>query len=368
MTVFKEIEVGELFEARNGKAVFVRDYIDHHEGPYPVYSASLSQPFGLVDSFDYDGDYLTWVMNGYGGRIQRLRGKFSANRDRGVLVPRANVRIPSLDYLRFALEPLFVEHAVGRRVDGLLNEYTKLYPPVAKEIRVPLPVCDDGNLDYATMDRLGDRLARLEVARDRVSTLASDFLKAELAFQTTDRTSRVGMDDKSKFRLSIGQRLLKKNVGPASRQNKVPVYSANVRVPFGTVDDASGLSFDHPSLIWGIDGTFDWNLIPPGEPFMPTDHCGRAEILDDSLDPEFLLYALRARRGEAGFDRVFRSNLHNVREQISIQVPLDANGCFDTGTQRELASEHAKLLRAKDEGYGAIQAVLHARLSLATGD
>jgi hypothetical protein len=40
--------------------------------------------------------------------------------------------------------------------------------------------------------------------------------------------------------------------------------------------------------MWGIDGTFDLNLMPKGEQFATTDHCGYIEILDDKILPEYL--------------------------------------------------------------------------------
>lgn len=91
MTEYVEIAIGDLFQAINGRAKFVKDYMDVHPGPHPVYSASLTKPFGYVDEFDYNGTFVTWVMNGYGGRVQEVTGQFSANRDRGVFVPRKGV-------------------------------------------------------------------------------------------------------------------------------------------------------------------------------------------------------------------------------------------------------------------------------------
>ncbi len=78
MTEYREVAVGDIFEAKNGQPKYVRDYMDSHPGRYPVYSASITKPFGYVDSYDFDGDHLTWVMNGYGGRVQEFGGQFSA--------------------------------------------------------------------------------------------------------------------------------------------------------------------------------------------------------------------------------------------------------------------------------------------------
>lgn len=184
MTAFTDVAVAELFEGRNGRAVFIKDYLDKHPGEYPVYSASLEKPFGFVDTFDYDGTFLTWVMNGYGGRVREVSGKFSANRDRGVLVPRDGVKIPDLTYLRYAMEPVFVAAAVGRRVDGRRNDYTKLYPEEATAQRIQFPVDRRGRYDYAKMEELGSRLRRIEAAQAQVRRALEDVLAARVTIES----------------------------------------------------------------------------------------------------------------------------------------------------------------------------------------
>lgn len=184
MSVFKEIAVGEMFVAHNGRAVFVRNYLEKHPGPHPVYSASLAMPFGHVDTFDHEGDHLTWVMNGYGGRIQEVSGKFSANRDRGVLVPIEGFTVPDLTYLRYAMEPLFVASAIGRREDGRRNEYTKLYSEAALAVRIPILMDSQGHLDYVKMAELGARLRRIEAARAAVRQSLEDVLAARVTIES----------------------------------------------------------------------------------------------------------------------------------------------------------------------------------------
>lgn len=360
MTPFREVRLGELFVPTNGKAKYIHTYLDTHPGPFPVYSASLRDEFGSISTSDFDGHYLTWIMNGYGGRMQEVNGLFSANRDRGVLVPRPEVRIPSLTYLRFLLEPMLVDQAVGRRVDGLKNEYTKLYPSAVEDIVFELPINEDGDLDFAEMERIGDRLERIERIKNETATLEAELRDAELSFDVPEPHKVVSLADKTNFRLSIGQRLLLKDVAPSG----VPIYSANVQRPFGYSPHSDGLSFECPSLIWGIDGIFDWNLMPAGHEFVPTDHCGRAEIVNPNLDPEYLLYALRSTRATYGFDRVFRASLGNVGRELTVAVPLDAEGTVSVKIQKDLAMEYKKLDLMKRASLDALKGVLAARLGL----
>lgn len=361
---FRDVQVSELFTPVNGKPLYIRDYVDVHAGDHPVFSASLTAPFGFIDTYDYDGTFLTWVMNGYGGSMQVVGGKFSATRDRGVLIPIPGVQTPNLTYLRYVLEPAFANQAVGRRVDGRKNEYTKLYPPTVAEISIPLPADIEGNLDYAAMEAAGERLERIEKAKSDLVAIERELEDAVLAFDIPEPVVEIPLSDSERFRLTIGTRVLLKDVTEAG----TPIYSANVNKVFGFCASADGLSFDHPSLIWGIDWVFHWNLIDKLDEFVPTDHCGRAEVLDPLLDPEYLLYALRSTRARYGFDRVYRANLGNVKREVTVTVPATADGEPSLDRQRQLADSYRKLLRLRNNSLDALKEVTGSRLALQSLD
>ena len=360
MTGYREVPVGDLFEARSGKPKYIRDYIDANPGPHPVYSASLIKAFGYTDAYDYEGPHLTWVMNGYGGRVQEVEGKFSATRDRGVFVPRVDVQTPDLTYLRFAMEPQLVAAAVGRRVDGRLNEYTKIYPGTAESARVSLPVDASGNYDYDRMKEIGDRLRRVEIAQQAVRDAREPLSRATFAMKVDEPSVTVSLGDESYFRLMIGERVLRKE----HTETGVPVYSANALVPFGFVAESNLDNFDDPSLLWGIDGIFDWNLIPAGDVFATTDHCGRLQITNDRLDLEYVYWYLKSTRDSYGFDRVFRSSLKNMRADVGVVAPLDDDGQLSLARQQELAAECRRREQAQVSSLAALDDVLRARMSV----
>jgi hypothetical protein len=360
VTSYVEVPVGELFDGRNGQAKFIRDYVDAHPGPYPVYSASLAEPFGHVDEFEYSGTYLTWVMNGYGGRVQEISDRFSANRDRGVFVPKRGVETPDLTYLRFAIEPQLVAAAVGRRVDGRLNEYTKIYPDTAESVVVSLPIVADGGYDYDRMAAIGGRLRRIEAAQRNVRLAHEPLAQATFALHVAEPAAVLSLGDEAFFSLSIGERVLRSERSVVG----VPVYSANVHVPFGQLARSNLDDFTKPSLLWGIDGIFDWNLIPAGEAFATTDHCGRLQLVDERLDPEYAFAYLKATRSRYGFDRVFRASLRNIRADVELVVPLDPDGKPSLKRQGELAEEYWARKRAQGSALRALEDVMHARMSV----
>lgn len=360
MTEFAKVLVGDLFEAQSGRALFIRDYMDANPGPFPVYSASLARPFGFVSEHDYDGTYLSWVMNGYGGRVQELAGRFSASRDRGVLVPRAGVKVPDLAYLRFAMEPQLVAAAVGRRVDGRLNEYTKIYPTTAEDTVITLPIDSAGDYDYKRMVEIGAKLRRVEELQAAVGDASMELRRAEFVIDVPGPSATLSLADGDMFDLSIGRRVLRSE----HTDQGVPVFSANANAPFGRIETSNLCDFTHPSLLWGIDGNFGWNRIGAGEEFATTDHCGRLQILDDQIDSRYVLAYLKVTAGRYGFDRVFRASLANIKADVSVVVPLDSNGQSSMVRQHQLAAEFEARQTAQKEATAALTDVLRARMTV----
>ncbi|MEG9227585.1 hypothetical protein [Aeromicrobium sp. Sec7.5] len=359
MTATVEIAVGDIFQPVGGKTKYIRDYVDANPGPHPVYSASLLEPFGHVADVDFEGTYLTWVMNGYGGRVQQVAGRFSANRDRGVLLPRADKRIPNLTYLRHILEPQLRAAAVGRRVEGRLNEYTKLYPGTVADVTVELPVLSDGSLDFDAMEDAGSRLERIENRQEAVLQAHDALERVSIPFHIEDPHVTLTLSDTTRFELSIGNRVLKKDHADSG----IPIYSANALAPFGHVAVGNLTDFDRPSILWGIDGNFMWNYLPTKHEFATTDHCGRLQILADDLDPFYVYCYLDASKDAYGFDRVFRSSLTNVRSEVEVIVPTDAQGQPDLLRQRQLADEYQRQTTSRARALTALREVVTSRVS-----
>jgi hypothetical protein len=352
------VPVGELFTPVGGRARYTRAYMDAHPGAHAVYSASLLGPFGHIDSYDYDGRFLSWCMNGYAGRIEIIDGKFSATRDRGVLVPVEGRNIPDLTYIKYQLEPILSELAVGRRVEGRRNNYTKIYPGTVKPVLISLPEAENGDLDYEQMRIAGERLRAIEQRHTTVKRMLDSVQSAVVVIPSPEPFRVVSLGDEALFDLSIGERvLLSQDTGEG-----LPVYSASVRRVFGYTTVSNLSDFEHDSLLWGIDWLFDWNRIPAGQPFATTDHCGRLLIKDPLIDSEYLLWALRSTRSSYGFDRVFRASLGHVKGSVEVAIPVDSHGQFDLARQRSLAAQHRQIDALRTTALTALSEVAEVRL------
>lgn len=186
----------------------------------------------------------------------------------------------------------------------------------------------------------------------RLNTLASELKEIAAVVENQDQvphpedTQLVRLADKNLFRLSIGKRVLQKDLHGLT-PGEIPVYSANVAKPFGFVDSTWVQDFSYPSVLWGIDGDFVLAVKQVGAKFYYTDHCGRIEILNDQLDPSYCRAAIALARVH-GFDRTLRPSLQRMK-QLTFEVPVKTDGTFDLEAQRILAARYDSVVETINE-------------------
>ena len=126
-------KLGDIANLIRGK-VISKDYIRDNEGDYPVYSSQTANNgiFGCIDSYMFDGDYLTWTTDGaYAGTVFRRKGKFNITNVCGLIdITSQNV---NQDFLYYWLSLTAKEYVL----EGMGNP--KLMSNVASTIRIPIP-------------------------------------------------------------------------------------------------------------------------------------------------------------------------------------------------------------------------------------
>ena len=84
--------VGQLFQIGRGK-VTSHEYITGHPGPFPLYSSQTENDgvMGYIDTFMFDGDYLTWTTDGaHAGTVFQRTKRFSCTNVCGTLCPKTH--------------------------------------------------------------------------------------------------------------------------------------------------------------------------------------------------------------------------------------------------------------------------------------
>ena len=169
-----------LFDTLKGTSKYTKKYGNAHSGEYPVYSASSQKPLTFIDTFDFDGRYMTWSTNGFAGTMLILDGKFSINGDRGILVPKDNRTDLDFDYMKFTLEPIFREMAKGRKGDNGEDEFTKLYPSMISDVMVPVPIDGDGNIDLSAQKQIAAKYLAVQQCQQDVVDKLNSLIKQKI--------------------------------------------------------------------------------------------------------------------------------------------------------------------------------------------
>ncbi len=141
----------DIFIPSNGNSIYTKEYIKSHRGTIPLYSGNTFGEFDMVDTADYDGEYLTWAKDGLAGYVMYHNGKFSLTGHRGILLPNPsfeNMDLIDLKYIAYVLEPIFRSSIKGRRGDKGKNEYTTLNKAMIMKIQEPIPIPIDANNNY----------------------------------------------------------------------------------------------------------------------------------------------------------------------------------------------------------------------------
>ena len=127
------------------------------------------------------------------------------------------------------------------------------------------------------------------------------------------------LSDNTKFSLNIGKRVLDSELSP---QGKIPVYSANVKKPFGFIDKEILEDYTNDSVLWGIDGDWLVGFIPKNTPFYPTDHCGVLKVKEG--EAKLVSYILENEGKKIGFSRTLRASIERVSALKIVFPPLKA--------------------------------------------
>ena len=177
-----------------------------------------------------------------------------------------------------------------------------------------------GIIEKRKLTTLNDFSNSLEEEKQLLQADIDRLKEMESESPKTDYSVTIPLNDSNHFNLFIGKRVLKKDIFKVI-ENDIPLYSANVKEPFGALGESNIKDFNNDFVLWGIDGHFDFNVIKKNTPFATTDHCGCIRILDEDIDPEYLYYYLTWIKVQQGLDRQLRASLTNMKK-INIEFPV----------------------------------------------
>ncbi|WP_131141649.1 restriction endonuclease subunit S, partial [Helicobacter pylori] len=125
-------KIGEICLIKRGRVIARK--ILQENGKYPVYSSQTLNNgiLGFIDTYDFDGEFLTWTTDGaYAGSVFYRNGRFSITNVCGLLqVIQDNIIHKYLYYILQITTPLYVSSGMGN---------PKLMSATMQQITIPIP-------------------------------------------------------------------------------------------------------------------------------------------------------------------------------------------------------------------------------------
>lgn len=354
---YKDFLLKDLFDIERGISKYTKRYGNLHKGEYPVFSASNNAPLTYIDTFDFDGDYLTWATNGFAGYIKNISGKFSINADRGLLKPR--IENINIQYVKYKLEPTLRELAKGRRGEKGEDEFTKVYPSMLESIAISMPVDEGDAISEIAQEEAVQKINSVEEIKEKIAALQDriDKLNIEMGTEILHKDVKVSdiFDVISGFSF-------KKNLFTASKtdipivriQNlsekrpKFVFYPKSIKINkkffVENGDYLLPLSGSYFKLTkWKQDGKFYLN-----------QRIARFALkleFQKQLDSQFLQAMINLIEKEIyslGYGGNNNLRIDDVKN-IIISIPIDSDGLFNIETQKKIADRYKKVDDIKAE-------------------
>ena len=171
----EKVRLGHVCEIKRGR-VINKKYLEAHKGMYPVYSSQTLHDgiFGYIDTFDFEGEFLTWTTDGANaGSVFYHNGKFSITNVCGLL----KIRDRGMD-ARWLL------HYLTLNAKSYVNKSLgnpKLMSNVVANIPMVVPALTTQRTIVARLDTMRERCDKLKAAAERGLRAAEDLRKAILA-------------------------------------------------------------------------------------------------------------------------------------------------------------------------------------------
>ncbi|MCK4904744.1 N-6 DNA methylase [bacterium] len=164
---FKDKKITELFDIELGKAKYTKEYINNHQGEYPVYSAQTlnNGEIGKIDHYDWDAEGLTWSIDGsYPGMVFYRKGKFNMTCHSGLLLIKEEHK-KELDYkyLLYLLNnhlPDFIQGQGNKRLKKThIEEDVK---------NIKIPITSTGKFDLAKQKEIANKYEVIETVKKKL--------------------------------------------------------------------------------------------------------------------------------------------------------------------------------------------------------
>jgi type I restriction enzyme, S subunit len=156
-----------LFRLGRGRVISNEEILDN-PGPYPVYSSQTENEgiMGYIDTYDFDGNYITWTTDGANaGTVFHRAGKFNCTNVCGTLfAQRSDINLRYFAHALNLATSWFVRHDIN----------PKLMNNVMARIRVQVPPAAEQRCIATFLDRETAKISALVAKKERLIALLQE--------------------------------------------------------------------------------------------------------------------------------------------------------------------------------------------------
>lgn len=338
--------LNELFDFKRG-IVISQKYINQHQGQFPVYSSQTKDDgvMGYIDTYVYDGEYITWTTDGvYAGTTFYRNGKFNCTNVCGVMILKENVEKLSLRYINSIIDLKSIAKSSG-------NKKVMSEDIIKADLKVKIPVCDDGTFNIIRQEEIADNYNIFKEKNRELIKKRKQIESINVDFTKNINTRNVKISDLFLPTLGSGKYTKKECL---KIPGGFPVYSGNTVEKFESINE---YMYDGEYLTWAKDGLAGY-LMYHNEKFSITNHRGILIPTEmcKNIDLNFIKYIMepifrRNIKGRLGLEgkneytTLSKQMIQNINEQIPI--PINEKGEFDLEKQKEISNKIEKINRIK---------------------
>lgn len=277
-----------------------------NEGQYKVVAGGIDYAY-MIDKYNRDANVITVSASGANaGYVNYWNEKIFAS-DCTTIKGKNELETKYIyNYLKS------VPHIMESFKKGASQPH--VYPDDIKSIPIPI-VPEDVQKKIVNECEKADK--EFETAKNSIIDLKNQIDKLFNEEIQSSNVLKIRLDDTNKFKLSIGNRVLKNEL---KEDGTIPVISANVNEIFGKIDKELITDYSTPYVLWGIDGDWMVRYIEKGKKFYPTDHCGYIKVLDNSINPLYLAKMIEIEGSKQRFSRSNRASTDRVSSLV-VKLP-----------------------------------------------
>ena len=182
---YKTFEIERIFDlsVKTNKSNFTKSFIDKHKGNIPVYSASKfpdTVDYGYVQDnlkgIKYFENCLTWNIDGSIGKAHYRSGRFSLSEKVIPLIINEEFKDKiDIEYIKYSIEVEFSKHS--------FNFGNKAGKGKIKDIRIPIPVDNTGDLSISLQKQFAARHKKVDAIKSLINEELDKLLEVRVELE-----------------------------------------------------------------------------------------------------------------------------------------------------------------------------------------